>query len=216
VQFLTGTLQVLLTTGEAVMRGMHLTVISRPILSAIIVIVGTSSTLSSTELRRPPLPGCREIYLGRPASGSAAWKTATAHWFRYVLVTLRQYWSICWWLIISFAMFFAVLALVPNLGGGAIIAGGISPSSLDCRCWPAASTPSMPRSASRWAFRFRHRIPRANASVRRSMALLTERKGRIFLLGLLVIAMSLIIGVVLSPLTFLAFRRTARSATSSR
>ena len=38
------------------------------------------------------------------------------------------------------------------------------------------------------------------------MALLTERKGRIFLLGLLIIAMSMIAGMVLSPLAFIAMR----------
>ncbi len=38
------------------------------------------------------------------------------------------------------------------------------------------------------------------------MALLTERKGRIFLLGLLVFAMGMIVGIVLSPLTFMAVR----------
>jgi hypothetical protein len=208
VQFLTGTLQVLLTTGEAVMRGMHLTVISRPILSAVIVIVGTLVYFVFYGITQAATTwAVAEIYLGRPASGSAAWKTATAHWVRYVLVTLRQYWSICWWLILSFAMFFAVLALVPRLGGGAVIAGGIFAFIFGLQMLASCVY------AIYAAIRVSLGIPAsvieslgANASVRRSMALLTQRKGRIFLLGLLVIAMSLIIGVVLSPLTFLAFR----------
>ena len=124
-----------------------------------------------------------------------------------MLVTLRQYWSICWWLILSFAMFFAVLALVPRLGGGAVIAGGIFAFIFGLQM--LASRIYAIYAAIRVSLGMPASVIEslgANASVHRSMALLTERKGRIFLLGLLVIAISLIIGVVLSPLTFLAFR----------
>ncbi len=208
VQFISGVLQILLTTGERVLHGLHLTVISRPILSAIIVITGFLVYFVCYGITQAATTwAVAEIYLGKPASVSTAWKAATANWVRYVLVTLRQYWSICWWLTLSVAMFFAVLALVPRLGGGAVIAFGIFSFIFGLQMLASCIY------AIYAAIRVSLAIPAsvieslgANTSVRRSMSLLVERKGRIFLLGLLVVAMSMIIGIVLSPLTFIAFR----------
>lgn len=146
-----------------------------------------------------------EIYLGKPATVRTAWKAATTHWLRYVLVTLRQYWSICWWPMLSTGMFFAVLFLIPALGGRGTIAIGILSFVFGLQILASFIY------AVYAGIRVSLAIPAsviegltANPAVRRSMALLVERKGRILLLWLLVIAMSIIVGILLAPLTFIA------------
>jgi hypothetical protein len=207
VSFLSGVLQLLLTTGERALRnGLHLQIISKPILAGIIVMVGLVLYFVCYGITQAATTwAVAEIYLGRPASVRTSWKAATAHWLRYVLVTLRQYWSICWWLFLSIAMFFAVVALVPRLGGGAVIATGILAFLFGLQML-ASGIYSIYA-----AIRVSLAIPASvieslgpNPAIRRSRALLVERKGRIFLLGLLVLAISMVVGVVLAPLTFLA------------
>jgi hypothetical protein len=209
VSFLSGVLQVLLTTGERVMRnGMHLQVISKPLLSGIIFVTGLLLYFVCYGITQAATTwAVAEIYLGKPATVGTAWKAATARWLRYVLVTLRQYWSICWWPVLAIAMFAAVLVLVPRLGGRAVIAAGILSFVFGLQFFASCIY------AIYAAIRVSLAVPASvieslgpNAAVRRSMTLLTERKGRIFLLGLLIIAMSMIVGVVLAPLTFFALR----------
>jgi hypothetical protein len=145
-----------------------------------------------------------EIYLGRAATVGVAWRTAMADWFRYVRVVLRQYWSILWLPMAGGAVLGLVL-VIPGAGAKAVlgVVGGlllfgsfiyaIYAAIRVSLAVPAAVIESL----------------RANAAVRRSMDLLTERKVRIFLMWLLVFAMSMIIGVVVSPLEFLAVRAPA-------
>lgn len=142
-----------------------------------------------------------QIYLGKPASARTAWQAAMAHWFRYIRVVLRQYWSIFWLPLAGFGTL-GLIFLVPGLVARAVI--GVVAFLLIFASFiyaiyaairvslaiPAAVIESM----------------KANAAVRRSMELLMERKVRIFLLWLLALAMGVIIGVVLSPLQFLILR----------
>jgi hypothetical protein len=146
-----------------------------------------------------------EIYLGRPASVRTSWKSATAHWVRYVLVTLRQYWSICWWPFLALIAFVIVLALVPRLSGGATVAAGILAFVFGLQLLASFIY------AVYAGIRVSLAIPAsviealtANPAVHRSMVLLVQRKGRILLMWLMVIAMGMIVGIVLSPLTFIA------------
>lgn len=209
VSFVSGVLQVLLTTGERVLRnGMHLQVINKPLLSGIIVVTGLLLYFICYGITQAATTwAVAEIYLGKPASVGDAWKAATAHWFRYVLVTLRQYWSICWWPVIGIGMLFAVIGLVPRMGAGGVIAAGILAFVFGLQLLASLIY------AVYAAIRVSLGVPASvieslgpNDAVRRSMALLTERKGRIFLLGLLIVAMSVIVGVLLAPLTFIALR----------
>ncbi|HUB18790.1 MAG TPA: hypothetical protein VL990_09160 [Acidobacteriaceae bacterium] len=208
VQFVSGTLQILLTTSEHVTHGLHITVVSRPILSGIIVVAGLLVYFVFYGITQAATTwAVAEIYLGKPASARIAWNTAIAHWLRYVLVTLRQYWSIAWWPMLAFGMFLAVVVLVPRLSGGTVIAAGIFSFIFGLQILASCIY------AIYAAIRVSLAIPAsvleslgANAAVRRSAGLLTQRKGRIFLLGLLIVAMSMIVGIVFSPLTFLAFR----------
>lgn len=142
-----------------------------------------------------------EIYLGKAASIRTAWQSATAHWFRYICVVLRQYWSVLWLPMVGGAVL-GLVFVVPGAVGKAVlgvVAGLLLFGSFLYAIYaairvslaiPAAVIESM----------------KANAAVRRSMDLLTERKVRIFLLWLLAFAMGMIIGVIISPLQFLAVR----------
>jgi hypothetical protein len=206
VNFLTGVLQLLFMTGDQKLRnGWHIPVSRQPIVTGCIAIAGSLIYYLLYGITQAATTwAVSEIYLGKPATIRTAWKAATARWFRYVLVTLRQYWSIIWWPSLAFAMLMAVIGLVPRLGGGSLVVTGILSFvfglQLLASCIYAVFA----------ALRVSLAIPASvieslgpNAAVRRSMALLTERKGRIFLLGLLVIAMGMIVGIVLAPLTFL-------------
>lgn len=209
VSFVSGALQVLFTMGERTMRnGMQLQTITKPVLYGVIVTIGVLLYFACYGITQAATTwAVAEIYLGKPASVGAAWKAATTHWFRYVLVTLRQYWSISWWVMLSVGMFFSVLALVPRLGGGSAVAVGVLSFIFGLQIFASCIY------AIYAAIRVSLAVPASvieslgpNAAVRRSMALLTDRKGRIFLLGLLIIAMSMIVGMVLSPLAFIAMR----------
>ena len=209
VSFLSGVLQILLTTGERVLKnGVHLQVVNKPILSVIIVMAGLLVYFVFYGITQAATTwAVAEIYLGKPASVGTAWKTATSRWLRYVLVTLRQYWSILWWPMLATAMFFAVLILVPRLGGRGFVAVGVLSFVFGLQI--AASFLYAIYAGIRVSLAVPASVIESlgpNAAVRRSMTLLSERKGRIFLLGLMVIAISMIAGIVLSPLTFLAFR----------
>lgn len=142
-----------------------------------------------------------EIYLGRAASVQTAWKSATADWLRYVRVVLRQYWSILWLPGLAAAAFGTVFA-IPRADAGARLALTIAMVVLLLASFVYALYA---------AIRVSLGVPaavmeslKANAAVRRSMALLTERKVRIFLMWLLLLAMGLVIGAAISPLQILA------------
>ncbi|HTV83686.1 MAG TPA: hypothetical protein VME18_13660 [Acidobacteriaceae bacterium] len=142
-----------------------------------------------------------EIYLGKAASVRAAWRSAMEHWFRYVRVVLRQYWSVLWLPLVG-GVVLGLVFVVPGAtakGILGVVAGLLLFGSFIYAIYaairvslavPAAVIESL----------------RANAAVRRSMELLTERKVRIFLLWLLVLAMGMVIGAVLSPLQWLILR----------
>jgi hypothetical protein len=209
VSFLSGALQVLLTMGERTLRnGMQMQAVTKPVLYGIIVTIGLLLYFACYGITQAATTwAVAEIYLGKPASIGAAWKAATVHWLRYVLVTLRQYWSIGWWFMLSVGMFFAVLVLVPRVGGGSSVAVGILSFVFGLQIFASGIY------AIYAGIRVSLAVPASvieslgpNAAVRRSMALLSERKGRIFLLGLLIIAMSMIVGIVLSPLAFISLR----------
>lgn len=209
VSFLSGMLQVLLTTGERATRnGGHVQIISRPVLYGVIIGLGLLLYFVCYGITQAATTwAVAEIYLGRQATVGAAWKAVSARWFRYVLVTLRQYWSICWWLFVSTGVLVLALVLVPKMGGRGTVAVGILAFIFGLQVFASLIY------AIYAAIRVSLAVPASvieslgpHAAVQRSRALLTERKGRILLLGLLVFAMSMIVGVVLSPLAFLAVR----------
>lgn len=203
VNFVGGALQVLFMGTRHLLRNGHS--MSVPVqnatsltisgLTILLVLAVNGITLAATTW------AVAEIYLGKAASVSAAWRTAMDRWFGYILVVLRQYWSVLWLPMVGGGVL-ALVFVVPGMVAKAIlgvVAGLLLFGSFIYAIYaalrvslavPAAVIESL----------------KANAAVRRSMDLLTERKVRIFLLWLLLIAMGMIVGVAISPLQFLALR----------
>lgn len=209
VRFLTGVLQLLLLPRAQTLRnGQHVLAGRWPLISVgssilflLVYFVFYGITQAATTW------AVAEIYLGRAASVRAAWLAAMARWFRYVLVTLRQYWSIGWWPLLSFAVFGIAVTLIPGRGRDAGVFLGVIAFLLGLQIfasfiyaiWAALKVSlAVPASVIESLG--------ANAAVRRSIGLLPERKGRIFLLGLLVYAMTIVVSMVLLPLAFIALR----------
>jgi len=202
VNFLSGVLQ-LLFTGSTSRFGQGAVSPSRALIAAGITIAALLVYFVFYGITQAATTwAVAEIYLGKPASVRTAWKAASAHWFRYVLVTLRQYWSILWWPVLAIFVFAFALAFASRSAGIAVgILAFFFGLQILVSCVYAVYA----------AIRVSLAIPAsviesltANPAVRRSMALLVQRKGRILLMWLMVVAMSMIVGVVLSPLTFLA------------
>jgi len=206
VRFVTGALQLLLVPKQQVMRhGQHVVFGRGPWISAglsigflLVYFVFYGITQAATTW------AVAEIYLGKTASVRAAWRAALSHWLRYVLVTIRQGWSIGWWFILSVAMLAMAIGLASSRIPGVVgIIAFLFSLQIVASCiyavWAALKVSlAVPASVIESLD--------ANAAVRRSIALLPERKGRIFLLGLLVYAMSIIVGIVLIPIAMIALR----------
>lgn len=205
ISFVSGAIQVLTMQGERVVGKLHVSVTIHPwatyttrFLTFIVYYALYGITQAATTW------AVAEIYLGKAAALRTAWKAAVAHWLRYVLVTLRQYWSVFWLPGIAFgAMFTLILinakhpSLALSIGSGVIALLAIA--TLVYAVYAAIRVSlAVPASV------IESLGP--NAAVRRSIALLVERKGRILVAGLLVFAMSMIVGVALSPLLFLTMR----------
>lgn len=201
VNFVGGTTNVLLTrTHEVVLHGRSFAMPNHAWLSPVIVmgtalvfIVFYGITQAATTW------AVSEIYLGKAASVRTAWSTATSDWFRYIRVVLRQYWSMFWPLLVAVAAL-AMTRAIPGEIGKATLA--IVAVLLICCAMVYALYA---------ALRVSLGVPaavieslNANAAVRRSMALLTERKVRIFLMWLLLLAMGLVIAAAISPFQILA------------
>jgi hypothetical protein len=149
-----------------------------------------------------------EIYLGNPAVLSTAWKSATAHWFRYILVVLRQYWSIFWLPAIAIGCAFGIF-LIPGIRNGGRDLGVVAIVGFVLFGVGGLASIYAVYAALRVALAIPASVIESlgpNAAVRRSMALLTERKVRIFLLWLLIVAISTVAVVVISPLNMIAVR----------
>lgn len=209
VQFVGGAVQVLTMRTEQVVRnGRTVTIATHPLLPSIITLATTllffvvyGITLAATTW------AVAEIYLGKRASARTAWQTAMTDWFRYIRVVLRQYWSIFWPIMLVSIALGSVLFLIPAIGLHGT--GGKAATMVVVGVFIVASFVYAVYAGIRVALAVPAAVIeslKANAAVRRSRALLTERKFRILLMSLLLIAIGVIIGVVISPLQFLALQ----------
>jgi len=204
VSFISGAIQAFALQGERTFpNGRHLVVNTHPWITVAITLVASLIYFALYGITQAATTwAVSEIYLGNPAALSSAWKAVSGRWIRYILVVLRQYWSIFSLPFIFFVGFFVIFA-IPHLRnhlGLAIVMGllgFLGSASLIYSVYVA--------------LRVSLAIPASvleglgpNAAVHRSIALLPERKIRIFLLWLLIVAMSIIVGMVVSPLAFMA------------
>jgi hypothetical protein len=137
------------------------------------------------------------IYLGEETSIGAAFGAVRGHWVRYCLISLWQSWSGSWMflLLIAPALLIPMLGL-KNLNGlvallvtfalGSFVYGIIA-YIRNSLAIPAAVMENL----------------KVAAAMRRSKVLVAGRKGRIFLLGLLMIALYMVAGVMQMPFALL-------------
>lgn len=203
VNFISGAVQVLTLQGDRVYRGRHIPVNTHPITTIVISIVALLIYVALYGITQAATTwAVSEIYLGNPATLRSAWSAAMARWFRYVRVTLRQYWSILWLPMVVFGVMLFVIRFNGRNGnvGLTILIGVLAILAI-------ASTAYAIYAATRVSLAVPASVIEsldANPAVRRSIGLLVVRKGRILLLGLLLLAMSVILGIVISPLQLIA------------
>jgi hypothetical protein len=137
------------------------------------------------------------IYLGEETSMGAAFSAVRRRWVRYCLISLWQSWSGGW----MFVLLIAPVVLIPVLGlknlnglvallvafALASFVYGIIAYIRNSLAIPAAVMENL----------------KVRAAMRRSKVLVAGRKGRIFLLGLLMIALYMVAGVMQMPFALL-------------
>lgn len=147
------------------------------------------------------------VYLGEAASIGAAYRVAFRNWFRYLLIVLRQVWAFMW---LPLVLLVAAVAVPGIFGRGKLswltmLLLFLALFSMIYGIWaylrislaiPAAVIESL----------------KVRGAVRRSAQLLVSRKIRIFLLLLLLIALSLVVATIQSPLLILAVRSRGTEA----
>ena len=149
-----------------------------------------------------------QISTGLSTSAVSAYQAVRGRWLRWVGIALRQFWSGFWPVLPGFAAFigsvlwipraratneFAMLGLLMLMAALFIVAGVVFAVLNFLRVALA-----MPAGV-------QEQIG-VNAAIRRSRVLVTGRKGRIFLLLLLVYVMQMVAGSIQMPLLFLALR----------
>ncbi len=137
------------------------------------------------------------IYLGEETSMGAALGFARAHWIRYCLISLWQSWSAGWMFLLLIAPVVMIPALgIKNLNGLMVLlvlfsfgsfAYGIIAYIRNSLAIPAAVMENLA----------------VRRAMRRSKVLVAGRKGRIFLLGLLMLALYVVAGVMQVPFAVL-------------
>jgi hypothetical protein len=148
------------------------------------------------------------VYLGEPATIRMAYQTAMMHWFRYTLIVLRQIWAGAWLPVLLISFGFG-LQLAKRGSASANITAGLLYILAFCGL-----------AYGLWAYiRVSLAVPAAvmeslgvRASIKRSKKLLVDRKVRIFLLVIFLIALYFVIGVIQAPLTVLALRTRGAQA----
>jgi hypothetical protein len=148
------------------------------------------------------------VYLGEPATIKAAYEAALQHWFRYVLIVLRQIWAGFWLPIILFVSGLGVGIAKRGAVGGTAIAGVLIFAAFVSLAYAI------------WAYiRVSLAVPAAvvesllvNASIRRSKQLLVTRKVRVFLLVILLLALYFVILAIQTPLAVIAMRARGSEA----
>ena len=148
--------------------------------------------------------GVGSLYLGRPFSFQAAIRIVWRHWFRYAALAVVQIVSSGWITLLLYGLLFGSFVALRSKPAAtlAIVVGLLSLLALV----------SIPYSVYRY-IRIALAMPASvmeglgvRDALRRSKALLPDRKGRIFVLFLLLGAFYLVIGTVIGILSLMAVR----------
>jgi hypothetical protein len=148
------------------------------------------------------------VYLGEPATIRMAYEAAMKHWFRYTMIVLRQLWAAFWLPLALFAG-----------GVGVGVARRGSPSARAFAGFLFFAT-LLSFAYSFWAYiRVSLAVPAAvmeslgvRSSIKRSKRLLVDRKVRVFLLLIFLIALYFVIAAMQAPLAIMAVRTRGAQA----
>lgn len=144
------------------------------------------------------------VYLGEAATIRAAYRVGFQNWIRYTVIVLRQLWAFMWLPFVILVALFAIPGIFLRHAGPEILWLTI----------PLFILSFLSLIYGIWAYiRISLAVPasvveslKVRGAVRRSMQLLASRKVRIFLLLLLLLALSLVVGAIESPLMIMAMR----------
>ncbi len=168
------------------------------IVSSVITIVGTLLYFAVYSVTHAAtVSAVSSLYLGEETSMGASLGAVRGHWVRYCLISLWQSWSGGW----MFLLLIAPAVLIPAMGlknlnglvallvafALASFVYGIIAYIRNSLAIPAAVMENL----------------NVRAAMRRSKVLVAGRKGRIFLLGLLMIALYMVAGVMQMPFALL-------------
>ena len=149
--------------------------------------------------------GTASVYLGRPISIGAAVRVARLHWLRYALLALVQVLTAGWLTLLLYALLFA--AILASRGSSSPTTTALLVGVLALLAFASA-----PYSVYRY-LQVSLAMPASvleslgiRDALRRSKALLPDRKGRIFVLFLLLGALYLVIRSASGVLSLLAVR----------
>lgn len=145
------------------------------------------------------------IYQGGNANMKMGFEFAFRKWYRYILLWLAQIWSVAWLPGIAIVILTAAVFLIPGMKGsaaGVFVAGLFFLSIIGAMVWMLIRF-----------LRVSLAIPacvvenlKVLESIRRSKQLLTSRKGRVFLLLLLIVVLDLVFVTVVTPFSMLMMR----------
>jgi hypothetical protein len=152
-----------------------------------LAIYGTSQAASTIAVS--------SVYLGRPATAKSSYQKSLEHWLRYPLLIIVQFLSAGWVTVVGYAVMMVVLVGGTKLG---------MTSGLMIALVSVFLVLSFPYTVYRY-IKVSLAIPASvvedlpiRASLKRSKALLVDRKGRIFLVFLLLGVLYMILGAVLA------------------
>ena len=148
-----------------------------------------------------------QITTGLATSAVSAYQAVRGRWLRWTGIALRQFWSAFWPVLPSFAIVAGTLVfLLPQARGGAV---GVGLLLLLAFVLGSAGLVFGVINLLRLMLAMPASVQEGlgiNAAVRRSRVLVAGRKGRIFLLLLLVYVLQIVAGSVQLPLVFIALR----------
>ena len=149
-----------------------------------------------------------QITTGLATSAGSAYGAVRAHWLRWAGIALRQFWSAFWPVLPGVTCFFGAVFAIPRAGatsGFAVLGLLMFLGSLLMGTGAVLGVINLLRTMLAMPASVQEGLG-VNAAVLRSRVLVAGRKGRIFLLLLLVYVLQIVAGSIQLPLVFIAMR----------
>ena len=149
-----------------------------------------------------------QITNGVTTSAMEAYRAVRGRWMRWIGIALRQFWCAFWPSLPGIALIFAVVLMIPRARAGnsfALVALLVLLALLSMAAGGVFGVINFLRVLLAMPAGVQEQLG-VNAAIRRSTVLVAERKGRMFLLVLLIYVLQLVAGSIQLPLLFVALR----------